>query len=233
MKNLWKTLTGLFAVLVLSGCSFVQAGEKVQETKTIEKDDAEELRLDIDMGVGNLNIESGAEDWLEGRFLYTENQLTPELSYDDEQGVITLDQQQEKKNAIKNTNNDWDLILTDQVPLEMSIKSGTASSHLYLGGLPLKELDIETGVGEMMLDLTGDWQESFSATIDNGVGKSTVFLPHQTGVKITAEKGLGKILTEGLIRKDGYWVNDVYDTSEVQIDIVAEVGVGDLNFIVK
>ncbi|MEC3884812.1 toast rack family protein [Halobacillus sp. HZG1] len=231
MKKLIKTLLGASTFMTLAGCSFVQAGEQVEETQRVERDDADQLKMEIEMGVGELTLDTGSEDWLEGSFLYPENFLTPELSYQD--GTITLSQTEGKKKFINNQKSEWDVLLSNQIPVDLAIRTGAAESKLDLKEAWLQNLSIEAGVGELTVDLSGDYEESFDATIETGVGESTVYLPKDTGVKITAEKGIGDIETDGLMQSGDSWVNEAYDSRGPRIHINAEMGVGDLAFIVK
>ncbi|WP_160914706.1 toast rack family protein [Halobacillus litoralis] len=231
MKKLVKTLLGASTFMTLAGCSFVHAGEQVEETQRIERDDADQLKMEIEMGVGELTLATGSEDWLEGSFLYPENFLTPELSYQD--GTITLSQTEGKKKFLNNQKSEWDVLLTNQIPVDLALQTWAAESKLDLKEAWLQNLSIEAGVGELTVDLSGDYEESFDATIETGVGESTVYLPEDTGVKITVEKGIGDIETDGLLKSGDSWVNEAYDSSGPRIHINAEMGVGDLAFIVK
>ncbi|MYL71775.1 hypothetical protein GLW00_12985 [Halobacillus litoralis] len=231
LKKLVKTLLGASTFMTLAGCSFVHAGEQVEETQRIERDDADQLKMEIEMGVGELTLATGSEDWLEGSFLYPENFLTPELSYQD--GTITLSQTEGKKKFLNNQKSEWDVLLTNQIPVDLALQTWAAESKLDLKEAWLQNLSIEAGVGELTVDLSGDYEESFDATIETGVGESTVYLPEDTGVKITVEKGIGDIETDGLLKSGDSWVNEAYDSSGPRIHINAEMGVGDLAFIVK
>ncbi|WLR46589.1 toast rack family protein [Halobacillus litoralis] len=231
MKKLFKTLVGASTLMTLAGCSFVHAGEQVEETQRVQQDEANQLQVDIDMGVGELTLGTGSEDWLEGSFLYPESYLIPELSYQNE--TIKLTQAKVKKKFINNQKSEWDVLLTNRIPVDLSIQTGAAESTLDLKAAKLQNLSLEAGVGELIVDLSGDYEESFDVKMETGVGESTVYLPQRTGVKITAEKGIGEITTDGLTKMGDSWVNEAYDSSETHIHIDAEIGVGDLTFIVK
>ncbi|MGR9049769.1 toast rack family protein [Halobacillus faecis] len=231
MKKLFKTLVGASTLMTLAGCSFVHAGEQVEETQRVQQDDADQLKVDIDMGVGELTLGTGSEDWLEGSFLYPESYLTPELSYQDE--TIKLTQTKVKKKFINHQKSEWDVLLTERIPVDLSIQTGAAESKLDLKTAKLKNLSLEAGVGELTVDLSGDYEESFDVKMETGVGESTIYLPQGTGVKITAVKGIGEITTDGFTKMGDSWVNEAYDSSETRIHIDAEIGVGDLGFIVK
>ena len=90
---------------------------------------------------------------------------------------------------------------------------------------------MNAGVGEITVDLGGDWKESFDARISSGVGKMTVILPKDTGVRIHSDKGIGSASFENLISKgNGVYVNKAYEDAKVQIDLDADIGVGEVTF---
>ncbi|GEN54913.1 toast rack family protein [Halobacillus faecis] len=231
MKKIYKTLLGASSLMALAGCSFVQAGEQVEETLRVEHAEAEKLNVEIDMGVGALTLGTGTEDWLEGSFLYPENHWIPKLSHRND--TIKLTQTKQKKKIMNKQKSEWDVLLTKNTPLDLSIQTGAAETTLDLTEAKLHNLSIEAGVGECTVDLSGDYEESFDSKIQTGVGESIVYLPKKTGVKVTAEKGIGEIHMEGLTKMGDSWVNEAYDSSATRIHIDAEMGVGDLTFIVK
>ncbi|CAM5679659.1 hypothetical protein LSPH24S_08318 [Lysinibacillus sphaericus] len=102
---------------------------------------------------------------------------------------------------------------------------------LDLRGLKLEKLDIETGVGDLNVDLGGDWKKSFKTNIETGVGQTTVILPSEVGVKITTEKGIGSMNLEGFIAKGkGVFVNEAYEKADIVLEVNSELGVGDVTF---
>ncbi|WP_164908618.1 toast rack family protein [Halobacillus litoralis] len=215
---------------VVRGFSFVKAGERIEEIKTITADEARRLKVNIQMGVGKLNIAGGSKEWMDGTFLYRENKLVPLLSYtlQDDQGIISL---QQKSNSLKRRGgSEWDLNLTNELPVELQIETGASSSSLDLSGTQIKKVDIQTGVGNLELDLSGDWQESFQVNLECGVGDTTIHLPEGIGVRIETAQGLGKIKADGLTYHGDSLVNKAYGDSEVTIDIDANMGVGGLTF---
>lgn len=64
-----KKLVGLGVVigtsaLVLSGCFSFIPNKMREEAILVEKDKAKALEVDIDLGVGEMNVSSGAKEWL-------------------------------------------------------------------------------------------------------------------------------------------------------------------------
>ncbi len=58
------------SLLLLSGCSSVFPEKTRDETLLVEKDKAEKLEVDINLGVGELIVKKGAKDWVEGTAQY-------------------------------------------------------------------------------------------------------------------------------------------------------------------
>jgi hypothetical protein len=83
-------IIGIF--LTSLGCSFsgfnfnrVTVGEMTYESEVVELGKAEEVRVNLQMGAGELNIDSGAESLMEADFVYNVASWSPEISYSDEE----------------------------------------------------------------------------------------------------------------------------------------------------
>ena len=83
----------------------------------------------------------------------------------------------------------------------------------------------------MTIDLGGKWEKSFDASLKMGVGKSTIILPKEVGVKIISSKGIGTTNFVGFISEgDGVYVNEAYKDADVIINLNTELGIGEVNF---
>ncbi len=125
--------------------------------------------------------------------------------------------------------NEWDLHLGKDIPLDLDVELGAGQSDLALGGLRLTELDIRTGAGESTIDLSGDWERDLDVNIQGGVGKSTLRLPEDVGVRVRADVGLGDVDAHGLSKDGDAYVNDAYGESDITLDINLDGGVGEVN----
>ncbi|WP_233436365.1 LiaF domain-containing protein [Lysinibacillus capsici] len=115
--------------------------------------------------------------------------------------------------------------------MDLNVETGASLANLDLQGLQLEKLDIEAGVGDLTVNLGGDWKKSFTTTIETGVGQTTVILPSKVGVKLTTEKGIGSSNVEGLISKgNGVYVNEAYDKADVVLEVNSELGIGEITF---
>lgn len=218
---------------LLAGCSPFNTGKVNEESIAVKKDKAKELDVELNLGLGEITVQKGAKEWVEGDVLYNIKDLKPKVQYDLHQnkGEVVIKHKNVKNFRISEIKNEWDLKLTDKVPIDLKVNTGASRANLDLQGLKIARLDIETGVGELTVDLGGDWKKSFESNIETGVGKTTVILPKKVGVKITIEKGIGSTDVVGFISKgEGVYVNEAFEDADVILTVNTEMGVGDVTF---
>ena len=233
-----KKLVGLGVVmgttaLVLSGCFSFIPNKMREEAILVEKDKAKALEVDIDLGVGEMNVSSGAKEWVEGNAEYNVKKLAPQVDYDvhGDTGEVEIKHKGSTRLGLSNIKNTWAIQLNDSIPMDLTVETGASLANLDLQGLQLEKLDIEAGVGDLTVNLGGDWKKSFTTTIETGVGQTTVILPSKVGVKLTTEKGIGSSKVEGLMSKgNGVFVNEAYDTADVVLEVNSELGIGEITF---
>lgn len=240
-----KKIIGLGAIILVSflavtGCnspSLFMKEEKTTEIK-VEKDQAEQLDINLDIAYGKVDITSGADHFVEGDIIYNLANLEPKVKYKlaRNKGKLTIDQPNMKNITVKKGAllNNWDLKLNNDIPIQLKVNTGASKTNMDLKGLQLKRLDVEAGVGSTTIDLGGIWKNSFDVDIQMGVGETTVILPKEIGVKMNVEKGIGSTNFKGLISEgNGIYVNEAYKNSDVTITIDVELGVGEVNFEVE
>ncbi|WP_107841671.1 toast rack family protein [Metasolibacillus meyeri] len=221
------------SVMMLAGCFSFIPGKTKEESIEVEKDKATNLNVDIDLGLGEVTVEKGAQQWVEGTAQYNNKKLAPQVSYKlkGQTGKVEIEQKGGKGIGLSEVKSNWKLMLNEDVPMNLDVKTGAAVANLDLQGLQLESLDIDTGIGDLTVNLGGDWAKSFDTTIESGVGKTTVILPSTVGVKITVEKGIGTVDIAGFIAQEkGVYVNEAYGQEDVTININVEMGIGDVTF---
>lgn len=235
-KKILASALAVSLLVVISGCGIFANGSEDNGRVTIEKDKAKELQLELNLGAGELNVEIGADEWVEGSINYNQDKLKPEVSYKlkGDKGIGVIEQENKgllDKIKIGELKNVWNLTLTDDIPLDLRVNSGASDTNLDLKGLNLKELDVNAGVGNITIDLGGKWNESFDAALALGVGQSTIILPKDVGVKIESSKGIGTADFIGFISKgNGVYVNEAYEDADVIINLQTDLGVGEAIF---
>ncbi|MFA9556845.1 toast rack family protein [Evansella sp. AB-rgal1] len=228
------------ALMLLSACGLVNPvnaimGNTVNKEIVVEKDAAESLDINIDLGVGNLEITGGAEEWVTGEMEYTRSKLKSQLSYNLKHGVGEVSIEQKRSgnffNSFGKQKTNWDIQLSNDIPMDLHINAGVSDTTLDLRGVQITNLTVDAGVGDIKVDLSGDWTNSFNTTIHTGVGDTKVVLPKHVGVKVVSKKGLGSANFPGFKSLgNNEYVNDAYESAEVVITLNVETGVGDSSF---
>lgn len=232
-KNLLIGLIMGSVILATAGCNTVVSGKEKEEIISVKKDKVKELNVELNLGAGELVVSNGAKEWLDGHIIYKVKNLEPKVTYKDQgdKGKIIIEQKNSTVVKIGNFKNEWNLKLSEDIPLDLVVNSGASDTNLDLRGLKLERLDIETGVGNLNVNLGGDWKKSFETNIETGVGSTTVILPSKVGVKIKSNKGIADTNVAGFISKgNGVYVNEAFDDADVILKVNTEIGVGEVNF---
>lgn len=237
------TRTRAIVALAIAGIVFpatgcVCIGERVElvdlrtEDRVVELGGAESVEVEVDLGVGELSISTGSGPLLDGTFVYNVAEWEPivEYSVDGSEGVLTIKQTSSgHKNVGKGARCEWDLVLSEGVPLTLVIDMGVGEARLDLGALQLTDLSVDHGVGELYVDLSGDHKDDYHADIDGGVGEIELTVPSSIGVRIDADTGIGSLSTHGLSKVHGAYVNEAYGETDVTLNISIDAGVGSIS----
>lgn len=114
-----------------------------------------------------------------------------------------------------------------------TLNAGTAEINATgIGNISPEDMRIRGGVGDITLDLTGDWTRSADIEIMAGVGSLTLRLPDDVGVRVEVEGGLTNVSTSGLSRSGNAYVNDAYGASDIELNIRINAGIGQIHLTV-
>lgn len=252
---IWLAIAAVL-VVTLSCTLFssqIKVGEMRNETEEVPLGSESSVRVDIEIAAGEINIHGGAAELLEAEFTYNVDELKPEVSFSggtlsvqtpDVEGVGSLVDIDEYRY-------EWDLHLNDDVPMEMTLRMGAGRADLDIGSLSLTRLDFDAGAGDINLDLsntaflsrldvdlgagdttidlTGDLQSDLDATVRGGVGKLTLQLPRDVGVRVDIDSALTNINTRDMTRDGNAYVNDAYGESSTTLRIDIDAGIGEIN----
>lgn len=246
------------ALLVSLGCAVgnfrvdtVTVGELNKETQTVDVGGAEQVRVYIKMGTGELKVNHGAETLMRGNFTYNVADWKPQVDYTVTDGNGRLNIRQpaiEQLSARSDIRYTWDLKFNEEIPLNMRIECGAGSGDIDLsrlnvtrfdgklsagdfaidlsGNQSLEHLELDMGAGDVTMNLNGDWEHNVEVYIQGGIGKTILYLPKDIGVRVIVNKALGKIDANGLIRDGDVYVNAAYGVSPVTVEINIQSGIG-------
>lgn len=113
----------------------------------------------------------------------------------------------------------------------MSIDAGACKLEMEgLGNANFKEMDFDGGIGDFTLDFSGELKHRAFVAIDMGLGRLTILLPQDIGVKIESKDSIVSSLS---IEKGDFheteedvWVNEKYGEAEGELNIEIEIGLG-------
>lgn len=146
-----KIFALLSTALVLISCSFIVdlPIERTGATQTFEinealEPDAESSTVIIEMGGGNLNLDSGSDALVDGVINYNFPGLKPTIIRDGSE--VKIIQKADTTISLPQGKlvNDWELKL-GTTPLDLRINSGAYEGNLNLGGLAINNLSISDG----------------------------------------------------------------------------------------
>jgi len=225
----------ILALLAAGAGACIAVGELVEETQTVELGEAESVELDLDIGAGELKVQGGARELMEGYFVYNIERWKPEIEYSvaGNRGMLKVKQGECHGMTIGKTRNKWNISVNNDIPLDIDVDFGAGEGNLDLRGLILNSLNIDMGVGELKLDLSGEQKQSLDVSIDGGVGSATIYLPVDVGVRVMVDGGIGSVNARGMIKRRDAYVNDAYGKTEVTIDVDVDAGIGSIDLKLK
>ena len=249
MKKLFVVMSAIILCFaVFSGCGIrinpgitIQGGNdsssavtgdtKVENNNIKLEDGVKTIRTELSMGVGMLNVKGGSSGAVDAEFTYNVPSWKPEVtsSKSGDAQNISIEQPKTKNfNDASNTKYTWNIKLNNNLLQDVTLNMGVGKGNVDLKDIKLKELDVKCGVGDITLDLAGNYANDVDVTVKGGVGKSVIYVPKNMGVKVKASKGLGRVRCSGLSGNENVYTNDNYGKNSNNIDISVESGIGDI-----
>jgi hypothetical protein len=228
-----KILLATFLIAGLGAC--VDVDELSEETQTIQLDKAKSVEVQLKMRAGELRLQGGARELMEGHFSYNIDHWKPEIDYHlvGQKGILSVEQGRSGGIPMGNTRNRWDILLSKDVPIDLEINFGAGQGKLDLSQLMINSLDIDMGVGDLTIDLTGEHKQNLDVAIDGGVGHATIYLPENIGVQVKVDGGIGSVNAGRMNRSGHTYTNDTFGKTNVSIDISIDGGIGSIDLKLK
>ena len=134
-----------------------------------------------------------------------------------------------------NPNESWDVFLTTEIPLDLTLDSGSGSCDFDLSDLWLEELFLDSGSGAINLILPEG--QSYPVKIDSGSGSLTITIPDNAGLRVEIDSGSGSFnpgsrfdLVSGEKNDDGVWESKNYDSADYTLEMEIDQGSGSILF---
>jgi hypothetical protein len=115
-------------------------------------------------------------------------------------------------------------------PLQrIDVEVGAASLRaLRLANSGAREIHVQAGVGSVDLDFDGLWRHDVRLDVQVALGGVTIHVPRNVGVELELDKVLMTFDDEGLIKRDGRYVSDNWETATYKLRIKASTVFGKL-----
>jgi hypothetical protein len=112
----------------------------------------------------------------------------------------------------------------------LELNAGAAKFEaVALGNSGCHEIRFDGGVGEVTLDLTGQWVADSRLVANVAVGGLTLRLPRALGVELVVDRFLASFSPVGFSRKGSSYFSEGYDARERHLRIEIKTTVGDIN----
>lgn len=228
IRNIALALAAAGFVLALSACE--EARETRTETRKIDAGGAKSAAVSVRMGAGELRLSGGAASLMEAEFTTNVEHWMPETDYRvvAERGQLVVRQRKGRSFFFGHRRNDWDIRLTEVLPIDLDVKLGAGESRLDLKGVDLASLEVNMGVGELNLDLSGPRTRDLEVRIHGGVGSARITLPRDVGVRVEVDGGIGSVSARGLLKDGRRYTNGVFGRTPITIRMEVKAGIGSI-----
>jgi len=223
------------AFLFFGSLACVRVSELEVDSERVDLEEAEQVKLNVKIGSGELDIRGGGDRLMEAIFSYNVRRWKPIVTYEEfgSRGELTVKQGRTKGIPFGDAENKWEIYLGKDIPLDMEIDFGAGEGRLDCREIDVRRLKIDMGVGDLFLDFRGERREDVTVSLDGGVGSGKIYLPHDIGVRVHIDGGIGSVDAVGLQKRRDVYVNEAYERSEVVIDIDIDAGIGSIDLVVK
>ncbi len=154
-KNKLYVIFPVFALLISSlACSFTvnmpEAKTGPTQTFLINEslsEDSQTVKISIEMGAGELEIQGGSQMLIEGEIQYNISEWKPEIIRDGRSLLIRQGRKENLRIPTRDVINRWQLKL-GSTPMDLDIAAGAYRGTLNLSGVPLTRLNIQDGASQ-------------------------------------------------------------------------------------
>lgn len=206
------------------------------EEYVVEMGEFDQMDLTLDPAVGQLDVEAMTGE--------SKNALTAVLSTvmgesvdtrtRDNSGVqdvsISAEGMWTGWNSTRSTGHPgWEIDLNPDLQYDLDVDMGVGQLDLDLTGIDLDELTVEMGIGQTLLRLP---EGNYRAVVDAAIGELVVYIPRNHAVRITLDTGIaGHSIPSGFSRSgDTYLSPDFEDDGDV-LDLFLGQAIGSLRVV--
>ncbi len=178
----------------------------------------------IAFGGGKLIMGTDTPEWLQGQF----DGPGASSAVDVRNGNLAVVLQNPKGHFINLTDKHWNIQLSPDLTWDLEIDAGALEGQLDFTHVPLKEIDLQVGAGDVNLTL-GDNGQRTRVEADAGAAKLTLRVIGDTGVSVDFDGALSQtnLREMGYSVVNGRYVSPNYEEASSKIDVDLDMAVGE------
>ncbi|MDE3052755.1 MAG: hypothetical protein KGL38_11815 [Gemmatimonadota bacterium] len=111
----------------------------------------------------------------------------------------------------------------------VTVDVGAASFRARrLANMNATALHVNGGVGAVDLGFGGAWTGDLDATVKVTLGKVTLHIPRDVGVRLALQRFLTSFDNDGLVERDGYYYSDNWDSAKHHLRVLVQTSLGNI-----
>ncbi len=115
---------------------------------------------------------------------------------------------------------------------EAKMEVGAADFHAEnLGNLNAARIEVDAGVGKVVLDFRGDWQGDAEVTVDMGLGALELRFPEGLGVRLDRDTFLTSLDSEGLVKRGDSFYSLDWDEAQHRVTVEVDAAFGSIDVV--
>lgn len=184
----------------------------------------ESMKLSLAYGAGKLRISPGSNQYYIVNTIKTADSKDPEMNVEKTDSTAIIGIKRHGSLAIKQREESWDIALSPDILVDMSVDYGAADANIDLRTLKIENLSMHLGATNTEL-IFGTFPTK--VTIEAGASTINMRFPKGYGAKVTVDGGLVENKFPGFVEEDNTYTNG-NETIEVKIKAGAATLSGEL-----
>lgn len=125
--------------------------------------------------------------------------------------------------------------ISEPNPIRMSraeFEVGAADFQVRnLGNLNSERIDVDAGVGNVVLDFRGEWQGDAEVSVDMGLGALELRFPEGLGVRLVKDTFLTSLDSEGLVKRGNSYYSVDWEEAAYQVTVTVDAAFGSIDVV--
>lgn len=119
-------------------------------------------------------------------------------------------------------------VVLSRARLEVGAAEFTASE---LGNLNVERLELDAGVGDVTLDLAGEWRRDAEVRVEMGLGALELRVPRELGVRLENTSFLTSLRTGDLVERNSAHYSPAWEEAERRVTIHVNAALGSVRVV--